>query len=132
MELILLREDETPERTIGRLLLHQCWTLEDQVRAGPKVPGETAIPAGRYRVTLTPSARFKRVLPLLHDVPGFSGIRIHAGNTALDTAGCILVGRTRQADQILSSRAALTDVQSLMAEALARGEDVWLTILERS
>jgi hypothetical protein len=131
MELLLLREDLTPARTIGRLFVQQCWTLEDQIRTGPKVPGETAIPAGRYRVVLTPSTRFHELLPALLQVPGFEGIRIHAGNTAADTAGCILVGEARQADRILNSRAALVDVKRLIGAAVADGEDVWLTIQDR-
>lgn len=69
-----------------------CHTLEDEKRAdGLKVYGETAIPAGIYNVKLTISNRFKRLMPLLLDVEGFKGIRIHGGNTSKDTHGCPLV-----------------------------------------
>lgn len=69
-----------------------CHTLEDEKRAdGVKVKHETAIPCGTYKVKLTMSNRFKRVLPLLMDVKGFSGIRMHGGNTSKDTSGCPLV-----------------------------------------
>lgn len=69
-----------------------CYTLEDEKRAdGLKVYGETAIPNGIYNVKLTMSNRFKRIMPLLLDVKGFSGVRIHGGNTSKDTHGCPLV-----------------------------------------
>jgi hypothetical protein len=131
MELILLRSDLTPTRTIGRLYLAtpECWTLEDARREGPKVPGETAIPAGRYQVKITKSQRFNRMLPLLLDVPGFEGIRIHSGNSASDTAGCVLVGRSRTENTILESRLALEALMPKIADAQARGQDVWVTIV---
>jgi hypothetical protein len=94
--------------TIGRLYIDGsgfCDTLEDKVRPeGVKVYGETAIPAGTYKVLLTHSARFNRVLPLLVDVPMFSGIRIHPGNVAADTHGCILVGVNDVKGRISRSR----------------------------
>jgi hypothetical protein len=95
MELELIRKEFTDEATIGELYLDGdffCFSLEDRVRTGPKVPGETAIPEGKYQVLLTQSPKFKRVLPLLIHVPGFDGIRIHPGNTADDSSGCLLVG----------------------------------------
>tara|TARA_R110000796_G_scaffold236658_1_gene356251 strand:- start:117 stop:551 length:435 start_codon:yes stop_codon:yes gene_type:complete len=69
-----------------------CYTLEDEKRAdGLKVYGETAIPSGTYNVILSVSNRFKRLMPLLLDVPMFKGIRIHGGNTSKDSHGCPLV-----------------------------------------
>jgi hypothetical protein len=69
-----------------------CHTLEDEKRAdGLKVYGETAIPSGTYNVILSVSNRFKRLMPLLLDVPMFKGIRIHGGNTSKDSHGCPLV-----------------------------------------
>lgn len=119
MELLLQRLDASPERTIGSLYIdgdHYCWTCEDAIRA-VKVDGETAIPSGRYEVVLTVSPRAKQgglwtpwpdsKLPLLVNVPGFVGIRIHAGNTAAHTEGCILVGLERLPNGVGASRPAL-------------------------
>lgn len=96
MNLYLIRSIYTPVNTIGDLLIDHrvfCHTLEDVVRkrGAQKVHGETAIPAGRYPVTLSMSNRFKRVTPEILNVPGFAGIRMHGGNTARDTEGCIIV-----------------------------------------
>lgn len=95
-----------------------------------KVPGESAIPAGRYRVALTWSNRLQRVLPLLLDVPGFTGVRIHAGNTAADTAGCLLVGQLREAAAVLDSRAALAALLPKLEAAAGRQEPIWIEIEE--
>lgn len=105
--------------TVGELRIDGawfCWTLEDRVRSA-KVKHETAIPAGEYIVTLTQSARFGTVLPEVHDVPEFSGIRIHAGNTAADTSGCILVGMSRRGERIGNSREALANLMQVLQQA---------------
>lgn len=130
MTLDLVREPSRNGCTIGRLAVDgrfQCWTLEDEVRP-EKIPGETAIPSGTYPVTITKSARFGVMLPLVNNVPGFTGIRIHAGNTSADTDGCVLVGQTRGERSILGSRAALASLMSVLAHALASGARVTLTI----
>jgi hypothetical protein len=67
------------------------YSLEDAVRTGPKIPGETAIASGIYKTVVTYSPRFKRDMPLLLDVPSFEGVRYHGGNTSKDTEGCILI-----------------------------------------
>lgn len=131
MELLLQRQPSADGCTLGVLFVdgvRECWTLEDVVRSGSKVPGQTAIPAGRYRVVITLSNRFGRQLPLLCDVPGFEGIRIHPGNIAANTDGCVLVGQDKAVDSILGSRLALAALQPKIAGALARHEDVFITI----
>lgn len=131
MNLLLQRQPSRDGCTIGRLAVDgvfDCWTLEDVVRDGPKIAHQTAIPAGRYRVDITLSARFGRMLPVLLNVPGFEGIRIHPGNTSADTEGCILVGQDRANASIVSSRLALGALQPKIAGAIAHHEDVFITI----
>lgn len=106
-----------------------CYTLEDVCREpGVKIAGATAIPEGVYRVTLTESARFKRVLPRLHEVPGFSGVLIHAGNTPADTHGCILVGLARTTDRVERSREAMATLMATLRRVEARGEKIEIEI----
>jgi len=104
MEMTLIREASKNGRTFGSLAVggaFECYTMEDEVRpAGEKVPGRTAIPAGRYEVKMTHSPRFGKIMPLVCDVPKFEGIRIHVGNTETDTEGCLLVGLVRGPDAI--------------------------------
>lgn len=95
LQLDLIRQPSANGCTIGQLFINGkffCYTLEDVVRATGKVPGATAIPAGTYRVTIERSPGFNIITPRLHGVPGFEGVLIHAGNSAADTRGCILVG----------------------------------------
>lgn len=132
MEINLYRAVLTSNSTIGKLYIDDvdtCYTLEDRIRPnGEKVYGETAIPAGRYRVDVTMSARFKCELPILLDVPNFTGIRIHAGNTAEDTHGCILVGLEQRRDSIQRSREAMDTVLTKIRNAIEQGEEVWITV----
>ncbi len=126
--------------TLGKMFVDgafECFTLEDVVREVPgqpvaqwKVPNQTAIPMGTYQVIVNHSAHFGKDLPLLVNVPGFDGVRIHSGNTAADTEGCILVGETEGASQISSSRAAFGALFPKIQAALAGGETVQITILE--
>lgn len=64
-----------------------------------KVYGETAIPTGKYKVTMTYSHKYKRMMPQIMNVKGFSGIRIHSGNTAKDSLGCVLLGVATNPDK---------------------------------
>lgn len=122
MILTLVRQHTNDLRTMGELLVDgvfQCYTLEDPVRApGIKIPGETAIPAGDYHIEINVSPRFGVRLPLLLDVPGFEGVRIHAGNSEADTHGCILVGADRTENRLVASRVALS---ALMQKLPDRG-----------
>ena len=104
--------------TIGKLYVdgkYFCDVLEDVDRGldssmteseilEKKVKGQTAIPTGHYVINITYSPKYKRMMPLLLDVKGFSGIRIHSGNTAKDTEGCLLVGKNKQVGKVLESR----------------------------
>jgi hypothetical protein len=97
MKLVLKRFEYANTYTIGKLYIdgiYQCYTLEDVVRKGPKIDGKTAIPAGTYSVIIDHSNRFNRDLPHILDVPEFTGVRIHSGNTSEQTEGCLLVGTT--------------------------------------
>lgn len=119
MKLKLQRIYFAPTYTIGKLSIdgvHFCDVLEDVNRdknhdgdltdpGEGKVFGETCIPFGTYKVTITMSQRFGRLLPLLNNVPGFDGIRIHPGNTAIDTHGCLLVGVNDKKGRVSDSKA---------------------------
>lgn len=130
MNLRLLREPSRNGATLGSLYVDHvwyCWTLEDVERPF-KIAGETAIPTGTYKVVLSPSVRFKDVLPEVLNVPGFLGIRIHAGNTSKDTEGCILVGMDRGDAEIYRSRIALAGLLSMFE---ARKNDTHTLTIER-
>jgi hypothetical protein len=134
MELLLIRDQCGEQCTEGQLSVDgafECFVLEDVVRgAGEKIPGDTAIPAGRYQVIINHSNRFKRDLPLLLNVPNFEGVRIHPGNTAADTEGCILVGRKRVPGAIQESRLAFEPLFAKIEGAIAAGETVTIEIVE--
>lgn len=130
MEILLVREPTCEGFTRGELFLdgeHECWTIEDEVRP-VKIPGATAIPKGRYRVVLTKSPRFKKVLPEILEVPGYTGVRIHAGNTAADTEGCIIVGQRQGKAAVFDSQAAMLELMAALDSATEAGEQIWLTI----
>lgn len=138
MELTLNRIFLGTVATIGELWVndsHLCDTLEDRVRPeGEKVYGKTAIPEGTYEVKLTYSPRFKKILPEILNVPNFSGIRIHTGNSSKDTEGCILVGTWdgKKEDWISDSRKAFDELMSLLQEATDKKEPITITIKHAS
>lgn len=130
MKLLLERTWCGATCTIGMLSIggaYECFTLEDVVR-DVKIPGKTAIPAGAYNLVITPSNRFKRDLPLVEGVPGFEGIRIHPGNRAEDTEGCILVGLSKGKDFVSESRKAFDALFLKIKAALDGGEKVTLEV----
>jgi hypothetical protein len=102
-------------------------TLEDPERE-VKIDGDTAIPRGRYRVTLSMSRRFGRNMPEIHDVPGFTGVRIHGGNTEHDTLGCPLLGQTRTATGIANCKGVNDRLYVTLLAAEQRCEEVWLEV----
>ena len=122
MKLILTRHARRADYTIGRLEDETgkkiCDTLEptwrDYKGGEMKIPKKSAIPEGSYRVVVTKSRRFQKYLPLLVGVPGFEGVRIHAGNTSRDTEGCILVGQNLQVGKVLWSRITLEKLMKLI------------------
>lgn len=134
MELTLNRIFLGSSATIGELLIndkHLCDTLEDRVRPeGEKVYGKTAIPEGTYEVKLTHSPRFKKILPEILNVPNFSGIRIHTGNSSKDTEGCILVGTWdgEKEDWVGNSRIAFDELMALLEEATNNKEKITITV----
>ncbi|NLI35363.1 MAG: hypothetical protein GX416_02435 [Bacteroidales bacterium] len=93
-----------------------------------KVFGRTAIPAGTYRITMTYSPKFKRVMPLVNGVPQFEAIRIHPGNKAEDTEGCILVGENTVIGGLTNSRKRSDELNKRIQDALTGKEDVLITI----
>lgn len=131
MKLKLTRDIFENEFTLGGLEIdgqHFCFTVEDKVRP-QKIKGMTAIPAGRYKVTMTFSNRFKKVLPLLVDVPNFEGVRIHSGNTAEDTEGCIIVGKVRTSNGVGLSRDAMAELMPMLRDASVDGEKIEIEIV---
>lgn len=130
--------------TIGKLYnitdsdKYICDTLEDKDRGlndkmseaeikKIKVHSQTAIPTGRYEIILANSPKFGKDTPLLLNVPGFSGILIHAGNTIADTSGCLLVGENKAIGKVLNSKATLAIVLNLIRSSFKSGKRVFIT-----
>ena len=129
MKLLIKRLHKTQNSIIGELSIDgkfECYTLEDVERES-KIYGKTAIPKGTYEIVMTMSNRFKKIMPLLLNVEGFEGVRIHSGNSAKNTEGCILLGTTRSVDFIGGSRQAIAKFYIKLAVALKVGK-VYLTI----
>ena len=134
MNLLVIREEFYNDTTIGRLFVdgeYFCHTLEDAVRGfGIKVNGETAIPAGQYKVKLSQSHRFKRLMPMVYTEDNgyelksggisFKGVRIHGGNDHTNTEGCILVAHNRVGKKKLYLTAE-SDLTKLLKKSLKSG-----------
>lgn len=139
MDLKVIRIAKRDTYTIGKLYIdgeYFCDTCEDRDRQLDssmsieeireiKVYGETAIPTGTYRVAITYSMKFRKMLPELIGVKGFSGIRIHSGNTSKDSLGCILVGKNTRKGQVTSSRATF---DRLMLKLNKTTDPIFITI----
>lgn len=130
MRLTLIRIANRPTYCIGKLYIdgeYLCDTIEDTDRGlddsmdleeikKKKVKGETAIPTGIYPVYLTYSPKYKKQMPLIDNVKGYSGIRIHSGNTSKDTEGCLIVGKNTKVGMVTDSR---NTYNALMKELLS-------------
>ena len=143
MELLLKRHTRTEKSTIGDLLVNgvfECNVLEDKDRGLNKsmplseiqlhkIKGITAIPSGRYEIALTFSNAFQKYLPLLIEVPGYTGVRIHSGNTAEHSLGCLLVGKydKKTPDFVGGSRLAF-DALFKKLKAVEKKEKIFITI----
>lgn len=146
MELRLHRIARKQDYTIGRLYVNGryfCDTLEDYDRlffGGIKEKGKTAIPAGRYEVLLKsyspkfgPKEPYKTLaggcVPLINNVPGFSGVRIHIGNTSADTDGCPLVGENKVVGKVVNSRETYKRLWNVhLGPCRNRGEQCYIII----
>lgn len=142
MELEIIRNTFTDKSSIGDWSVNgerKCFSLEDTDRGldsamdfeqleKQKQHGKTAIPYGRYEVIINMSNRFKVLMPLLLNVPGYAGVRIHPGNKAEDTEGCLLPGMTKDINFVGSSRGAYLIIYRLIESALNRNEKVFITI----
>ena len=123
-----------------------CDTLEPHAidwRREEKIAGKTAIPTGRYRVVMSYSKTYKRRMPYLLNVPHFTGIMIHTGNSPDDTRGCILVGKAVRPQKpeeenptgkatvigrLTDSRITFNKLYELIKEAVKKGEEAFLII----
>ena len=142
MEIKLIRKYYQAKYTVGRLYVNNRFFsdcleppslhLTERSALGTiliaKYKGYRAIPTGRYRILITRSRRFGRWLPLLLNVKGFEGIRIHAGNKPEDTQGCILLGFNRRKGYVLDSTRCVLTLVKMITEAIAKGEKVFVEV----
>lgn len=134
MKLKLIRTEYTDTYTMGDLYVNDeffCNTIEDRYRnleTEAKVPGETAIPLGTYKVIVNMSPRFGRELPRLLDVPHFEGVLIHRGNSADDSAGCVILGE-KGIGRVNNSTPYEIKLTELLKEAQNRGETIEIEIV---
>lgn len=142
MEIRVKRKNFTDVSTISEVYIDgvwECYMIEDKDRQRQengvifswskdlKIERKTAIPYGKYEVAITFSGRFQKPLPLLMNVPNFEGIRIHSGNTAEDTEGCLLPGTHKNINMVINSRVAFNALFKKIKEALKK-EKVYVVI----
>lgn len=147
LELYIIRKYFKSDYTIGDFKVDRefkCNTLEDPVRelndinhdgdfddeGEGKIYGETAIPCGRYRVLFTYSMKLKRSLPILQNVPGYTGIRIHGGRIAKHSLGCPLVGENKVKGELINYKYWEKVISDIVRNAINSGKQVWITIEE--
>lgn len=144
LNLKLERKWKKEKYTIGNLYVNGVFfsnVLEDTVRGlrqdmtpeeikKIKIHGQTAIPSGRYEILVTLSARFRRQLPILLNVPGYAGVRIHPGNTDANTEGCLLPGKNDRVGQVSNSRATMAALQKQIEEAIYQNSKVYIEIVD--
>lgn len=143
MKILVKRIAKRPTYTIGKMYLdgkYFCDTLEDTDRnisqSTPidtikkvKLPNNTAIPTGTYKVIVNVSPKFKRLLPRLLNVPGFDGVLIHRGNTDKDTSGCILIGENKVVGKVINSTGYETKLVSILNKAQDNKGDITIEIM---
>lgn len=134
MRITLVRIANRPTYCIGKLYIdgvYQCDVIEDTDRGlddkmkeseilKKKIKGQTAIPTGVYPVVITYSPKYKKPMPLIDKVKGYSGIRIHSGNTAKDTEGCLIVGKNKEVGKVLESRKTYNALFKILTETKER------------
>lgn len=144
LNLKLERKWKKEKYTIGNLYVNGVFfsnVLEDKTRGlrqdmtpeeiqKIKIHGQTAIPSGRYEIRVTLSARFRRQLPVLLNVPGYAGVRIHPGNTDANTEGCLLPGKNDRVGQVSNSRATMAALQKQIEEAIYQNSKVYIEIVD--
>lgn len=135
MKISIVRESSGEHGTFGRVYVDGvfvCHSLEDKDRriesGGAKIPGESAIPRGIYKLIIDMSVRFKKLMMHILDVPQFSGIRIHSGNTHADTEGCILLGNGRANGYLIDSRTAVNKMFWAVERELKLGKEVIIEV----
>lgn len=142
MNIQLKRIAKKETYTIGKLYIdgvYFCDTIEDKDRGlnqamsindikKKKVYGETAIPTGTYKLVIDYSNRFKKNMAHILNVPGYEGIRIHTGNSAKDSLGCIIVGKNKVVGKVVESRNTYNQLFPILQKAFKEGE-IKITIL---
>lgn len=142
MDIVVERKYKKPTYTISPLFIDGerfCEVIEDKDRGLDdsmsvdeilvrKVYGETAIPTGTYNVIMSMSQKYKKRMPEIQNVKGYSGIRIHSGNTEKDSLGCLILGKNTQPGMVTQSRATCNAFYEKIEKALKKGEKVTITI----